>query len=118
MHKTSLGSDENTTSTLCYTFGWISGLIFMILEKENKAVRFHAWQAFLLFFPLQVIMVLFVLIPFLGWFFLLPPLSLGYILLWIGMIVSAYQGKKIVLPFLGPLAEKYSSGSKESPINS
>ncbi|UCC18134.1 MAG: hypothetical protein JSU58_01040, partial [Dehalococcoidales bacterium] len=39
--KTSTGLDQNVASLLCYLFGWVTGIIFLILEKENKLVRFH-----------------------------------------------------------------------------
>ena len=107
MHKTSLGADEHVASAVCYLFGWITGLIFIFAETENRTIRFHAWQSFFVFVCLQVLIGLCLVIPFIGWFFLLPMVSLGYLVLWLFLIVAAYQGKKIVLPFFGPIAERY-----------
>ena len=45
MDKTSIGLTENIAGLLCYVLGWISGLIFLLIEQENKFVRFHAIQS-------------------------------------------------------------------------
>jgi len=55
MAKTSLDLDENMAGLLCYIGGWITGIIFLVLEKENKFVRFHALQSLLTFLPLSVL---------------------------------------------------------------
>jgi len=55
MAKTSLDLDENMVGLLCYIGGWITGIIFLVLEKENKFVRFHALQSLLTFLPLSVL---------------------------------------------------------------
>lgn len=115
MGKTSLGIDENLESTLCYLLGWMSGLFFFFVEHENKIVRFHALQSLFVFLFLNLLMGVAMLIPFVGWFFLLPQLFLGYIVLWIFLVVNAYQGRKIYLPFFGGLAEKYSSNRTNIP---
>ncbi len=44
MAKTSMGVEENIAAVLCYVVGWITGIVFLVLEKENKFVRFHAFQ--------------------------------------------------------------------------
>src|SRR5260370_36014888 len=46
--KSSTGLDENVAALLSYIFGWLSGLIFLLLEKESRLVRFHAMQSILL----------------------------------------------------------------------
>src|SRR5215472_15274355 len=46
---TSLGIRARTAGLLCYLFGWVTGLIFFLLEKENHFVRFHAMQSILFF---------------------------------------------------------------------
>lgn len=99
--KTEPGKDENLTSLLCYLFGWISGLIFILVEKENKTIRFHAWQSLILFGVYSLLY----LIPFLGWF-LAAILSPVVIILWIVLMVNAYKGKKFKLPVIGEYAAK------------
>ena len=45
--KSSTGLDENIAALLSYVFGWISGLIFFLIEKDSRLVRFHAMQSLL-----------------------------------------------------------------------
>lgn len=54
-NKTSLGMGENLEGALSYFLVFVSGIIFLIIEKENKFVRFHAMQSVLLFIPLAII---------------------------------------------------------------
>jgi len=37
--KTALNLDENVEATLCYVLGWVTGLVFFLIEKENRNVR-------------------------------------------------------------------------------
>ena len=48
---TALGVSENVASLLTYVLGWITGIVFLLVEKENKTVRFHAWQSIAVFVP-------------------------------------------------------------------
>ena len=49
MEKTSIGLDENVAGLLCYVLGWISGIIFLLIEPKNNFVRFHAIQSIVVF---------------------------------------------------------------------
>ena len=55
MEKTSTGLQENVAGLLCYVLGWVTGLIFILIEKENKFVRFHAMQSIVTFGSITVI---------------------------------------------------------------
>lgn len=105
MAKTSTGLDENVAGLLCYVLVWISGLIFILLERENKFVRFHALQSIIVFGILMVASVLIGWIPFIGWMFggLISILAL---VLWVVLMVKAYQGEMYKLPWAGDLAER------------
>src|SRR5678809_1523675 len=46
--KSSTGLDENIAALLSYLFGWVSGLVFFLIEKNSRFVRFHAMQSLLL----------------------------------------------------------------------
>jgi uncharacterized membrane protein len=106
MAKTATGLDENVAGLLCYVLGWISGLVFFLIEKKNKFVRFHALQSIIVFGVLTVASIVFGWIPFIGW-------VIGWIIwvlaivLWILLMIKAYQGEKFKLPWAGNLAEKY-----------
>ena len=102
MEKSSTGLDENVAGLLCYVLGWVSGLVFFLLEQENKFVRFHAIQSILVFGAIMVAGIVLGWIPVIGWVIGL----LGFVL-WIILIIKAYQGAKFKLPWAGNLAEKW-----------
>lgn len=103
--KTRSGLDENLAGLICYLFGFISGIIFMLIEKDNRFVRFHALQSIFTFAAIFVVSMVINVIPLLGLIvsILMMPLSL---VLWIVLMVKAYQGKWFKLPFIGDLVEK------------
>jgi uncharacterized membrane protein len=103
-HKTASGLDQNVAALLCYLFTWVSGVIFLLIEKDNKFVRFHAMQSLITFLGLMVISM----VPFIGWAagIIIAPLSF---ILWIVLMVKAFQGEKYKLPIVGDLAEKYTA---------
>lgn len=55
MVKATFGLDENVASAACYVLGWLTGIIFFLMEKDNKTVRFHAMQSVLTFLPLTIL---------------------------------------------------------------
>ena len=122
--KSSTGLDENIAALLAYLFGWVSGLIFFLLEKDSKLVRFHAMQSILFNVVILVITVVlwivsFVLILMLA---MLPDImgsliglltsllwlvfSVALLVGWIMCVVRAYQGTYFKLPIIGNMAEK------------
>ena len=103
--KTSTGMNQNVAGLLCYLAGWITGLIFFLIEKENRFVRFHAMQSIITFGSLTVLFMVLGFIPFIGWM-LMPILAILQLILWIVLMVKAYQGQLFKLPMIGELAEK------------
>jgi uncharacterized membrane protein len=107
---------ENVASALCYAVGLVTGIIFLVLApyNQNKTVRFHAFQS--IFFHVACILLGFVFSILFG--IILAVIHLGalaslaqlvwllFIVLWLYLIISAYQGKTVVLPIIGPLAQK------------
>lgn len=104
-NKTVLGTDENITGLLCYVLGFITGILFLVLEKENKFVRFHAMQSLVTFLALFVITIVIGWIPVIGWL-LSPLLGLLGLILWLLLMYKAYKGERYKLPFAGDFAEK------------
>lgn len=102
--RTSMGMKARTAGTLCYLFGWVTGLIFFLLERENRFVRFHAMQSILFFGSLSVLEGAFSNLPLFG------PISgaLGLVgfIGWIFLMVAAHRGRYYKLPIIGDLAEK------------
>jgi uncharacterized membrane protein len=106
--KSSLGLDDNLAGALCYIGWWVTGIIFYVLEKDNKFIRFHAMQSILVFFA---IFILGIIVNVIGWFFW-PIWYLSWIvwllgvIAWIILMLKAYQGEKFKLPIVGDIAEK------------
>jgi uncharacterized membrane protein len=105
MTDTSTGLKDNVAGLLCYVLGWISGIVFLILEPNNKIIKFHAIQSIIVFGALTIVTMIFFWIPFIGWVISWLIWIFGLIL-WILLMYRAYQGKKYKLPVAGDLAEK------------
>ena len=103
--KTSSGMNQNVAGLLCYLAGWITGLIFFLIEKENRFVRFHAMQSIITFGSLSVLFIVIGFMPFVN-LVLIPILALLQLVLWIILMVKAYQGELFKLPMIGDIAEK------------
>ena len=105
--KTSTGIQPNIAALLSYALGIISGIIFFLIEKENKFVRFHAMQSIIAFGALFVLQVALPIVPFVGWM-LAPFVSLLGLVVWILCMIKAYQGEMFKLPIVGDIAEQKS----------
>ena len=105
--KTSIGMQPNAEALLAYLAGFITGIVFYIIEKENKFVRFHAMQSIVVFGFFFVLGMALAMIPVIGWV-LSPILWIANIVLWILLMVKAYQGEMFKLPIAGDIAEKNS----------
>jgi uncharacterized membrane protein len=103
------GSSTNlnprAAALLCYLGGWITGIIFLLLEQKNRFVRFHAIQSIIVFAFLNVVYLLLTRIPFIGWF-LGTIIGVLAFVLWIVLMVRAHQGEVFELPVAGQLATK------------
>jgi len=104
--KSSTGMPPNVAGLLCYLAGWITGLVFFLIEKESRFVRFHAMQSMITFGGITVLFVALGFIPVIGWL-VMPVLGLVQVVLWILLMVKAFQGERFKLPVIGDLAEKY-----------
>ncbi|MFC1913697.1 DUF4870 domain-containing protein [Chloroflexota bacterium] len=98
------GLEPNVAGLLCYLGGWITGIVFLVIEKKNKFVRFHALQSIVTFGALTVASGFLTWIPFFGGFFGAVIGILTFIL-WILLMVKAYQGELYKVPVAGHVAE-------------
>ena len=103
--KTSLGIDENTEALLAYVLGWLTGIVFLVVEKKSKFVKFHAAQSLVVFLSLSVLVFIFGYIPLLGWALAILTELVAFIL-WLILILKAYQGEEWEVPFFGEYARK------------
>jgi len=108
MEKSVFGLDENIAGVLCYLLGFISGVVMLIMERENKFVRFHALQSTMWFILLAI--VGWVVGAILGWIPLIGGLLTSAIGLFtvasaIFLMYNAYMGKKFKIPVIGDVVE-------------
>jgi uncharacterized membrane protein len=98
------GLEQNTAGLLCYLGFWISGIIFLVIEQENKFVRFHALQSIVTFGALTVAGAVLGWIPYVGTAFG-TIIGIMAIVLWILLMVKAHQGEMYKVPLAGQVAE-------------
>jgi uncharacterized membrane protein len=102
--KTSIGLDANLAAAFSYLLGFVTGIAVLLVEKDNKFVRFHAMQSTLAFLAIVAIDVLLQIIPILGALiviFVVIPLSA---ILWLVLMFKAYKGEEFRLPLVGAAA--------------
>ncbi|MBA7715187.1 hypothetical protein ES703_124228 [subsurface metagenome] len=103
--STSTGLQPNVAGLLCYIGGWISGIIFLVLEQKNRWVRFHAVQSIVVFGTIMVAGIILGWIPVVGGAFSWIISVIGFIL-WIILMIKAYNGERYKLPVAGDIAER------------
>jgi uncharacterized membrane protein len=103
--RSSTGLEVNIASTLTYLLGFVSGIVFLVIEKSSRHVRFHAMQSTIVFLGLFVLNLVAGFVPIVGWIVLMLvfPVSL---ILWLILMIKAYQGERFKLPVIGDLAER------------
>lgn len=105
--KTASGLDENVAGALCYSLGWVTGLLFFATEPKNPFVRFHAVQSMVVFGAACLAFIVCLTVPFLGWILSIF-VFYGSAALWLVLMFKAYQGERFKLPVAGDVAEERS----------
>jgi uncharacterized membrane protein len=106
---------ENVAGALCYALGWITGLIFYLIDKR-PFVRFHAAQSIVVFGGIQILSLALGMIfgarmifgqaGMIGGFGLFSIIDLIGFVLWIVLIVKAFQGNRFRIPLAADIAEQ------------
>ena len=114
------GLAPNVAGALSYLLLPITGILFLVLEKESRFVRFHAAQAVgvgIALFAVNVVLVVLstvlAVIPILGWLIglaLSMVVGLGSFCLWLYLMYRAYSGDEWEVPLVGPQVRRYLSG--------
>ena len=105
---TTLGMDENIEALLCYSFGWVTAIIFLVTEKNSRFVRFHAVQSLVAFLSLTVVLGILVMIPHWG-IFTASLLWFAGVALWASLMWKAYTGEWFKLPLIGRFALNFAN---------
>lgn len=114
--KSSVGDlDGNVAALLAYVATCLSGLVFYMLEKENRFVRFHAMQAIMLGGAAIVLMIIlgtvWTIAAYISWILgslvglVCALIWLVVLVAWVMCMVKAYQGQQFKLPIIGDIAE-------------
>jgi uncharacterized membrane protein len=114
--QTSTGIDAPLASVLCYAGWWLTGLVFLVVERNHRGVRFHAAQSVVLFGALSVAMVALggvsvvaLLVPGPA-FRLLQGIGnliwLGAVLLWVALLVKTFRGETWRVPLASGVADR------------
>ena len=106
--ESSTGLAANVAGLLCYVLGWVTGIIFVVLEQKSTFVKFHAWQSIMTFGVLFVVSLILSWIPIIGWI-LGTLIGILSFVLWIILIIQAGTGKMWKVPGAGDWAEKQAS---------
>jgi len=104
-NTSSTGLSENVAATLCYVLGWITGLVFLLVEKQSGFVRFHAMQSLMTFGLLFIASIVSNFVPGIGPL-LGALIGLLTLVLWILLMFKAWSGARYKLPLVGDEAEK------------
>jgi uncharacterized membrane protein len=108
------GIDENVAGLLCYLFGWVSGLIFLLLDKR-PSVKFHGAQSIAfnivvipVWFVVWIVVLILAHIPVIGLLsgILVPLFGIAVFGTWIFLMYRAYSNEKFKLPIIGDMVEK------------
>ena len=102
------GLQENVAGLLCYLLGWVTGIIFLLIDKRPW-VKFQAAQSIVLFGGLTVLRIA---LAFMGGLFggffglgLSSILALVGVILWIMLMVKAYQHETFRVPIVADIAD-------------
>jgi uncharacterized membrane protein len=119
------GLQENVAGALCYALGLITGILFLVLApyNQNARIRFHAFQSIffcvvwiILHYGFTIVIAamgyhllgaMFAILTSLVWLVI----GLGGFLLWLLLMFKAYNNTPLVLPIIGPIAQKQAGGA-------
>ena len=116
--ESSTGLSANVAGLLCYVAGWVTGIVFVVLEKKSVFVKFHAWQSIMVFGVLTLAhLILSTMLRAIAFATFSPGLSIFagvmswiigmlMLVLWIILVIQAGTGKMWKVPWAGDWAEK------------
>jgi uncharacterized membrane protein len=99
--RSSTGLEENVAGFLCYLLWFVTGIVFLVVERESRFVKFHAKQSTITFLVLFVILLLIGWIPVIG-----AMVWILSLVLWLLLMIKALQGKQYSLPIVGKVVEE------------
>jgi uncharacterized membrane protein len=109
--QASTGFTPNVAGLICYIGAWITGIVMFVLEQKDDSIRFHAAQSIVVFGTLTVAGVVLGWLPYVGGMFI-PIIAIVGVILWIILMLKAYNGERYKLVWAGDIAEKIAASGK------
>lgn len=103
-----VGSNKKTYTILAYVLGWLGGLIFLFVGKDDPDVKWNASQSLIIFGGLSIAILILEFIPVLGWIAAALLFLFGFVL-WVMFLIQSLQGtgQRIPAPIVGPMIATY-----------
>jgi uncharacterized membrane protein len=101
------GSNKKSYSILAYILGWITGIIFLFVGKDDPDVKWNAANSVVVFGGLSIIIFVVGLIPVVG--ILVVPLGIVGFIYWVIFLIQGVQGtgQRISAPVVGSYINQY-----------
>ncbi len=105
LRGSSTGLNSNVAAVFAYLLGFISGVTMLIIEREDRYVRFHALQSVLVFLAALVATMIAASVPAVGWL-LKSLLSVATAVVWVFLMFKAFSGERYKVPYIGEIADR------------
>ncbi len=115
MSQSTTGLPENVANFVAYLLGWITGLVMLLVEKDDATVRYHAAQSVTVFGSLTILNILLPFLPALGPMIMgiLAPVTL---VLWVVLLVMSLLGNAprlaVISNFADQLLQRFDDSQK------
>ncbi len=103
--KSRTGLDANVAAAVAYALGPIGGVVFLLIEKDDEFVRFHALQSIVVFVSIAILHMALRNLPLLAWTASGPLMILTGVL-WIVLMFKAFTRERYKVPVLGDFVER------------
>lgn len=104
--KSSTGLDGHVAAALTYVAGFITGVGFLLVERDSQFVRFHALQSTIAFLGIALLHVAVNVVPILGALLSLFVIFPATVVVWLLLMIQAYRGNRFKLPVIGDFVEQ------------
>lgn len=98
-------ANQNLLGAMTYLLFFVTGIVFLILEKQNKFIRFHAMQSTLTFGGLFILLIISGFIPYID-SLLRFVIWVVWVVAWIVLLSKSFSGQMYKLPKVGEIAER------------
>lgn len=123
----SSGLAPNLAGALSYVLGIVTGVLFLVIDRDRPFVRFHAVQSIVfslaylgLWIGVTVLGLVLEIIPVVGWLVgLLLTVAVGFggFVLWLYAMYQAFQSREWEMPGLGTLVRRHAVPSRTPPAS-